>query len=363
MFGISTAGTERLRIDAAGNFGIGTNSPIAPFHLMPSSGYAGAIVTAQTGAKAELLLTGPSGSSYPGVGMMYNVSTQDLEFTRVTNGSTNSYPWVRMNGGTGMYNFTSVTGSSAEVKMSLQRSNSISAVTTGMPLARLTFDGYHNAAGYSSSAAAIQGVAAENFTSTANGTHLLFHTTQNGGNVPTERMRIADNGNIGVGTATPAYKLDVFGDINMNSSNALRVGGTSVCTISGCTAVSDESLKTDIEPLDNSLDKVMKIQGVEYNWIDKEKFGSQHQIGLIAQDLEKIYPEAVKTDAKSGLKSVAYDHLIAPVIEAIKEMFWRTEEQNRKIANIEAENVKLKRENLSIKAYLCTKDPNAEICR
>ena len=362
MLGFSTSGTERMRIDNSGNIGIGTNAPIAPFHLMPSGSYAGAIITAQTGTTAELLLTGPSGSSYPGVGMLYNVGSQYLEFTRVTNGSVSPFPWVRMNGGTGVYSFASITGSTNEVKMSLQRSNNASATTTGTPLARITFDGYHNASGYSYSAAAVQGIAAENFTTTANGAHLLFYTTQNGGNSPTERIRITDNGNVGIGTATPAYKLDVFGDINMNTSNAMRIGGTSVCTIAGCNTVSDRRFKQDIEPLANSLDKILQIQGVEYNWIDKEKFGSQHQVGLIAQDLEKIYPEVVKTDAKSGFKSVSYDNLIAPVIEAIKEIFWRSEEQNRKIASIEAENEKLKRENMSIKSYLCAKDPAAQIC-
>ena len=84
--------------------------------------------------------------------------------------------------------------------------------------------------------------------------------------------------------------------------------------------MSDRTLKENIQPLQSSLDKIISVEGVEYDWKDPQKYGHRHQIGLIAQDLEKIYPEVVVTDHKTGLKSVAYDHLIAPVIEAIKEL-------------------------------------------
>ena len=133
-----------------------------------------------------------------------------------------------------------------------------------------------------------------------------------------EKIRIDSSGNVGIGTTSPGYKLDVVGDIN--SSTALRFAGTSVCTISGCTTSSDRTLKENIKPLTNSLENILKLQGVGYDWKDKKKYNDNHQVGLIAQDLEKIYPEVVVTDLKSGLKSVAYDHLIAPLIEAFKEL-------------------------------------------
>ncbi|MEY4616581.1 MAG: hypothetical protein RJB66_1541 [Pseudomonadota bacterium] len=131
------------------------------------------------------------------------------------------------------------------------------------------------------------------------------------------------NGNVGIGTASPAYKLDVNGDINIASAKALRFGGTSVCTSSGCTSSSDERLKQNIVPLENSLTKILKLQGVEYDYRDKSKYEEAHQIGVIAQDVESVFPEVVKTDSHSGLKSVAYDHLVAPIIEAIKEIHQR----------------------------------------
>jgi hypothetical protein len=75
---------------------------------------------------------------------------------------------------------------------------------------------------------------------------------------------------------------------------------------------SDKKLKTNIITISNALDKVLSLRGVEYDRVDS----GQHQIGVIAQEVEKVIPEVVY-----GLetKSVAYGNLIALLIEAIKE--------------------------------------------
>ncbi|GEM_PF-6750575 len=197
---------------------------------------------------------------------------------------------------------------------------------------------------------------------------IKFYT--DGTAVANERMRITNSGNIGIGQTVPGYKLDVNGDVNIAAANVLRFGGTQVCASAGCTAVSDRRLKEDILPLQNSLENILKLQGVTYDWVDKEKYGYNQQIGLIAQDLEKIYPQAVVTDQSSGLKSVAYDHLVAPLIEAFKSINARlnelyrafnkvSAEHSREIASVKAENAELKaraqkaeQENVAIKARL-----------
>lgn len=190
-----------------------------------------------------------------------------------------------------------------------------------------------------------------------------------------ERMRMDGSGNLGIGNSAPGYKLDVTGDIN--SSTALRVAGTQVCTSAGCTAVSDRRLKENIQPLENSLENILKLDAVSYDWKDKSKYGDKHQIGFIAQEVEKIFPEVIATDKKSGLKSVAYDHLVAPLVEAVKtlnqkidEIFGRAEKNSRDVASVKeemaevkAENVRLKKENEAIKSYLCSKDSSAELCK
>ena len=98
---------------------------------------------------------------------------------------------------------------------------------------------------------------------------------------------------------------------------------------------SDRNLKENILPLNNSLDKILQLQGVSFYWKDKNK-GSNQNIGLIAQDVEKVYPELVGTNPATGMKSVEYGNLVAPLIEAIKE-------QENKIKTLQAEINNLKK--------------------
>ena len=225
------------------------------------------------------------------------------------------------------------------------------------------------------------------------GMALDFMTTPNNpgaNNIPEIRMTIDQSGNVGMGTSNPGYKLDVSGTINIASGSALAFGGTSVCTAAGCTSSSDERLKENIKPFEFDLHKLLSLKGVEYDWKNKLKYGDKHQIGFIAQKLEVVYPEVVYTDKNTGLKSVAYGHLVVPIIEAVKSIYSRLSalemRLNRQIATIaeskadkseveilkqkaakvdrlESENAQLKNENVAIKAYLCGKDPSALICK
>ena len=80
-------------------------------------------------------------------------------------------------------------------------------------------------------------------------------------------------------------------------------------------AYSDEKLKTDIKPIENSLEKVLQLNGVNYK---KKDDLSRTCMGVIAQNVEKQCPEVVHMH--NGTKTVAYNNLIALLIEAIKEL-------------------------------------------
>ncbi|WP_414464611.1 tail fiber domain-containing protein [Hyphomicrobium sp. DY-1] len=107
--------------------------------------------------------------------------------------------------------------------------------------------------------------------------------------------------------------------------------GTSTCTLANGTGTtsctSDRRLKDRIEPIKDPLDKLMLINGVTYHWKRKDISGPEH-IGVIAQDVEKAFPQAVTevSDTTIGTaKTVDYAILIAPVIEVIRDFKHRFE--------------------------------------
>lgn len=151
---------------------------------------------------------------------------------------------------------------------------------------------------------------------------IIFRTKTSA--TPAEAMRIVGNGNVMINTTTDAgYKLDVNGSVR----------GTSWTP-------SDRNLKKNIETLTGGLDKILSVRGVTYNWKDITK-ETGSQVGVIAQEVEEVFPELVNTD-KQGMKAVNYAGLVAPLIEAVKE---------------------LKKENDSLKSLVCLDHPTAEICK
>ena len=98
--------------------------------------------------------------------------------------------------------------------------------------------------------------------------------------------------------------------------------GTGVLTYDGtigtCTT-SDERLKNIGTRIDDALNKLLKINGFYFTWKNPKQYGVGRQIGVGAQTVEKVFPEAVATGS-DGLKSVGYDKLVAPIIEALREL-------------------------------------------
>ena len=106
---------------------------------------------------------------------------------------------------------------------------------------------------------------------------------------------------LGIGTTNPTERLHVSGNI-------LATGNI--------TANSDISLKDNITPIPNALDKVLQIRGVTFNRNDIED--NPRHAGVIAQEVEKVLPEVV-SEGEDGIKSVAYGNMVSLLIEAIKE--------------------------------------------
>lgn len=107
--------------------------------------------------------------------------------------------------------------------------------------------------------------------------------------------------------------------VNITQGDADINGGTIDGTVIGG-STSDVNLKTNVATLEGALDKVCAIRGVSFEFIEEQMSDPDkgQQIGVIAQEVETQYPEAVVT-GPDGIKSVRYEKLVAPLIEAIKE--------------------------------------------
>ena len=230
-------------------------------------------------------------------------------------------------------------------------------------------------------AAAIQAVSEGDFSSSANATRLEFHTAaseaaaakmtlSSGGVLDVDGGVTIDNITIDgteIDLSSGDLTLDVAGDIILDAGGEEVIfkdgstnvghasldsdnftlkslvsdkdviiqgndGGTGITALTldmsaagaatfnnNVTAFSDERLKSDITTLKSSLEKVLQMRGVSYTRNDNVEGGEQ--IGVIAQEVEQLYPQVVLTaDDEQGTKSVDYGRLTAVLIEAVKEL-------------------------------------------
>ena len=102
---------------------------------------------------------------------------------------------------------------------------------------------------------------------------------------------------------------------------------------------SDSRYKKDIQTLPSALQNILSLRGVSYYWKDRDD--NTEQIGVIAQEVEKIYPQLVHTN-EDGYKSVAYSKLVAPLIEAVKSLHQIDQNIKLQIEEIQKENAELR---------------------
>ncbi|AZZ36612.1 hypothetical protein CIK05_07355 [Bdellovibrio sp. qaytius] len=449
-----SGGTAAMSVTSAGAVGIGTTTPAYKFSLYSSSGNSiQNIETANTGSAALTRYfakeTGGVSRTYS-VGMNVSNSSAGYEVYDATSGTSrlmiDKNGLIGINTASPSFQFDLQTSGSVTARY-LHASNnqydsathllarargtltSLSAVQHGDTIGGLYFRA-HNGVDIGTTNATIE-VSAYGIQSASNrANYMIFETTQASQTAKAERMRISENGNLGIGTTNPyallsvgpnsstssaylayvgsylstggqaqwagnwassgywgigpatnaadssvrignmaasgawagtqnvnllvggrigvggslatSYTLEVSGSVYIASGSALRIGTNAICTTAGCTAVSDKRLKENIQPLDFSLEKLLSLNGVQYDFKDKATYGDKHQIGFIAQDLEKVYPEVVYTDKDSGIKTVSYQHLIAPMVEALKviyakvnKLFEQTDKNTRAIASLE----------------------------
>jgi hypothetical protein len=175
------------------------------------------------------------------------------------------------------------------------------------------------------------------YDSTSNPATCRFLTTDDGGfsshldimtktpgavaNALASRIRVSSAGNVGIGLTNPSYKLHVSGQIYATGD---------------IVAFSDTRFKQALETISEPLNKVQQLTGYTYNMNTTDESTtkvSKRYTGLLAQDLEKVLPEAVHKDL-DGKMSVAYGNLAGLFVESIKEIIQDRDKLKKELADI-----------------------------
>lgn len=395
----------------SGNVGIGTENPIFSKLQIGTTDAGKAAIYARTDAT--------SGTNYGidaealGVGGVSNIASYFAASGAATNIAVlipNGYPlpgndnfaiksestaksYFAGNVGIGTTNPSTkvdITGSDAT-----SYSASMSITPNGSDLLRIvnpdnTADGYagimlqHRASNISTARITIQG----GFFSPGESA-LTFGLRGPTGTNTIERMRIVDNGNVGIGTTSPSYTLDVSGTLRVTGQAYTNTGNGSFSILS------DVRYKDVHGSYDRGLAEVLNIDIIKFNYKKDNPLGSDssHEyVGVSAQNLQQVIPEAVepRKDGDKEYLTINTSPVLWTLINAVKQLYSlamgekdHNAYQDRQIASIveskadkaetdtkikvleqkAAKVDKLEAENTALKSYLCSKDPAAPICK
>ncbi|GIW65343.1 MAG: hypothetical protein KatS3mg093_322 [Candidatus Parcubacteria bacterium] len=282
-----TAGSNLITVLGTGNVGIGTTTPAYKLDVNGNINFTGNLYqngVLFSGGSSQWTTTS-TGIYYSGgnVGIGTNMPSEKLHIS-----SSNATNAIRINGQT----------TSRYISISKNDTSDVGVIDTT------------NILGFS-----IAGNRKLNLTNT---TFYTFDT----------------NINVGIGTTTPAYKLDVWGDIRTTGCLVYNGGTLGTCS-------SDIRLKNILGPyeINNALEKLIKLQPYKYTF--KKDSSGQILVGLIAQDIEQFAPEFVSQD-NAGYKQVKYGDIEWLQIQAIKELKQENELLKNKIQILEQEINQLK---------------------
>ena len=134
------------------------------------------------------------------------------------------------------------------------------------------------------------------------------------------------------------FKGGGFPIFSLSETGNLNVVGT--ISAQDFVSTSDARLKTNVTQLNDVLEKLDQVRGVSFNWKENShspaRSGERTEIGLIAQELEAVFPELVVSRGEENYKAVAYGRMSAVLLEAIKELKAQREAQQQRINSLEA---------------------------
>jgi hypothetical protein len=271
QMGFNVSGSERMRINDAGNVGIGTTSPGSRLDV------AGAL----------------GGTVGVGGSTLRLINTDTANYASITAGVT------------GVTNSGMQFSTDGTTRMIIASSGNVSIGTTAAPGNRLITSQdatYNNENTY--------GIAAAASTNNDYKTIIGYDYSNDIGVISAVRAAVGWKnlslapvaGNVGIGTLTPGYKLDVNGTARVTT----------------LIETSAAKYKTNIQPLEPQLSKVTQLEPVTFDWLDKPQ--TKTNIGLIADEVEKIYPEFVSKTEDGEIEGIEYSKLTTVLIQSIKEL-------------------------------------------
>ena len=152
---------------------------------------------------------------------------------------------------------------------------------------------------------------------------------QLGGNLDLNSRNITGSGGINISgniitTGSAHFSGSVTASGNMFIDGLISASGDIIAFAS-----SDERLKDNVTPIGSAIDKINQIGGYEFDW-NSDSEHSGHDVGVIAQEIEKVLPEVV-AQRKNGYLAVRYEKIVALLIQAVKEQQLQIEELKSKL--------------------------------
>lgn len=135
----------------------------------------------------------------------------------------------------------------------------------------------------------------------------------------TERGRFLTNGQFRINNLAGSTNVDV----RANTAGVLFRSS------------SDGTLKENVTTLGSQLENVKALNPVSYNWIDTDFYGTQREIGFIAQEVQPLIPEVITTNSDNKL-GISYSLLTATLTKALQEAIAKIETLETKVAALEA---------------------------
>jgi hypothetical protein len=141
--------------------------------------------------------------------------------------------------------------------------------------------------------------------------------------IHTSVMTMQQNGNIGIGTSAPTQRLTVAGNVLANNVAVPSSG----------------RFKHNVAPMEDALERLLKLRGVTFDWNEefaKQRPGREHDIGFVAEDVAKVFPEVVFYDESGNVTGMDYSRLTAVAVQAIKQLKAENDDLKARLERIEA---------------------------